>query len=156
MCEVHTELMGCFTSYISLIQPQNEASTGLIIAALYDNSEVVHLLLVSGADPNIQNTVSGVRIGNGTVECEKFHHMPVTLTTDQSITSCNRFTTMCTCMCTPDILKLPYSIGSSAEEGTGGMPPPKSQSCFTLCWHTFSIIGVGIVNNQPIILYCNR
>ena len=130
MCEVHTELMGCF----SLIQPQNEASTGLIIAAPYGNSEVVHLLLVIGADPNIQNTVSGVRIGNGTVECEKFHHMPVTLTTDQSITSCNRLTTMCTCMCTPDIPKLPYSIGSSAEEGTGGMPPhthpPKSQSFF--------------------------
>ena len=68
--------------YISPIQPQNEANTGLIIAALYGNSEVVHLLLVSGADPNIQNAVSGVRVGNGTVECESVHHMSVTLTTD--------------------------------------------------------------------------
>ena len=55
--------------YISPIQPQNKANTGLILAAVRGSSEVVHLLLVSGADPNIQNTVSGVRVGNGTVEC---------------------------------------------------------------------------------------
>ena len=36
-----------------------------------DNAEVVHLLLVSGADPNIQDTVSRVRVRNGTVECER-------------------------------------------------------------------------------------
>ena len=40
-------------------QPQHEATTGLMFAALYGRDEVVHLLLASGADPNIQDIVSG-------------------------------------------------------------------------------------------------
>ena len=42
-----------------------------MMAAAEGSCEVAHLLLVSGADPNIQDTVSGVRVGNGTVECER-------------------------------------------------------------------------------------
>lgn len=57
--------------YISSIQPQNDADTGLILAALNGNSEVVHFLLVSGADPNTQNMVSGIRVHIGTVMCER-------------------------------------------------------------------------------------
>ena len=57
--------------YISPIQPQSEARTGLMLVAVCGNSEVVHLLLISGADPNIRDAMSGVRVGNGTVECER-------------------------------------------------------------------------------------
>lgn len=64
---VPTWLVDCCL-YVSPLQPQNEANTGLIIATLYGNNEVVHLLLVSGADPEIQNAVSNLRVGNGTVE----------------------------------------------------------------------------------------
>ena len=58
--------------YVSPIQPQtDDAFTGLMYAAGNGRSEVAHLLLASGADPNIQDTVSRVRVGNGTVECER-------------------------------------------------------------------------------------
>jgi len=81
---VLTKLMGY---YVSPIQPQtNDAFTGLMYAVVNGKNEVVHLLLASGADPNIQSsTVSRVRVGNGTVE--GLHHVPwPTPTTNQCIT----------------------------------------------------------------------
>ena len=39
-------------------QPQSASSTGLIVAAQYGRDEMVHLLVSSGADPNVQTTVS--------------------------------------------------------------------------------------------------
>ena len=67
---IGTRLILLLTS--SPIQPQTyDASTGLMFAAASGRSEVAHLLLASGADPNIQDTVSRVRVGNGTVECER-------------------------------------------------------------------------------------
>ena len=39
-------------------QPQSASGTGLIVAAQYGRDEMVHLLVSSGANPNVQTTVS--------------------------------------------------------------------------------------------------
>ena len=47
---------------LCFVKLQSECLTGLMCAAQYGSVEVVRLLLARGADPNIQNTVSGERV----------------------------------------------------------------------------------------------
>ena len=98
---------------------------------------MVHLLLVSGADPNIQDTVSGVRVGNGTVEW---------LVNTYSSTS-SRFAA---------VWYYVYAFIRYTFTQIGSIPAVQKRALdlslpglVTSCWHNCSIIRPGFINDHP-------